>query len=260
MTLQALRLRDALPRARRRDADGRRRPVGQHHGRASSSSAEPAATPTRAPPTASRTSCCCRRRARSSARARAATPCGSTRRGRRPTRSTSTGSRRTTATSGTYLRWFTEFPRERIEALDAEVVAHPEQRAAQRALAFDVTARVHGEARPRRAVASRQGVPARAITRPRASLAGRTTSRARGPARRRRRGRRLAIAARLAIGLERLPVEGRGPRGDGRAAAFYVNDVRVTDPAAPLPEPLARAVLGPGRTAASASGWSSRAE
>ena len=50
-----------------------------------------AATPRRAPPTGSPTSCCCRRRARSSARARAATRCGSTRRGRRPTPSTSTG-------------------------------------------------------------------------------------------------------------------------------------------------------------------------
>jgi len=47
---------------------------------------------------------------------------------------------------GTYLRWFTEFPRERIEELDAEVAAHPEARSAQRALARDITARAHGEA------------------------------------------------------------------------------------------------------------------
>jgi tyrosyl-tRNA synthetase len=47
---------------------------------------------------------------------------------------------------GTYLRWFTEFDRERIEGLDAEVAAHPEARAAQRALARDITARTHGEA------------------------------------------------------------------------------------------------------------------
>ena len=53
----------------------------------------------RARRTGSRTSCCCRRRARSSARARAASRCGSTRPGRRPTRSTSTGSTPTTATS-----------------------------------------------------------------------------------------------------------------------------------------------------------------
>jgi tyrosyl-tRNA synthetase len=46
---------------------------------------------------------------------------------------------------GTYLRWFTEFDRERIEALDAEVASRPEGRAAQRALARDITARTHGE-------------------------------------------------------------------------------------------------------------------
>ncbi len=51
---------------------------------------------------------------------------------------------------GTYLRWFTELPRERIEALDAEIAGHPEQRAAQRELALDVTRRVHGAGRRRR--------------------------------------------------------------------------------------------------------------
>ena len=40
---------------------------------------------------------------------------------------------------GTYLRWFTEFPREQIEALEAETEAHPEARAAQLALALDIT-------------------------------------------------------------------------------------------------------------------------
>jgi tyrosyl-tRNA synthetase len=47
---------------------------------------------------------------------------------------------------GTYLRWFTELGREEIEALEAEVAARPEGRAAQRALARDVTARTHGDA------------------------------------------------------------------------------------------------------------------
>jgi tyrosyl-tRNA synthetase len=46
---------------------------------------------------------------------------------------------------GMYLRWFTEFDRERIQALDAEVASRPEGRAAQRALARDITARTHGE-------------------------------------------------------------------------------------------------------------------
>ncbi|MBI3749392.1 MAG: tyrosine--tRNA ligase [Chloroflexi bacterium] len=47
---------------------------------------------------------------------------------------------------GTYLRWFTEFSREEIEALEAESAARPELRPAQRALARDITARTHGEA------------------------------------------------------------------------------------------------------------------
>jgi tyrosyl-tRNA synthetase len=45
---------------------------------------------------------------------------------------------------GKYLRFFTLLGREEIEALDRETVEHPERRAAQQALANDVTARVHG--------------------------------------------------------------------------------------------------------------------
>jgi tyrosyl-tRNA synthetase len=44
----------------------------------------------------------------------------------------------------TYLRWFTLFDRPRIEELEAELVAHPERREAQRALARDLTERTHG--------------------------------------------------------------------------------------------------------------------
>jgi len=44
-----------------------------------------------------------------------------------------------------YLRRFTLLSREEIEALEAEVAAHPEHRLAQRRLAADVTTRVHGE-------------------------------------------------------------------------------------------------------------------
>ena len=43
-----------------------------------------------------------------------------------------------------FLRYFTLMRREEIEALDAAVRTAPEQRSAQRALAADVTARVHG--------------------------------------------------------------------------------------------------------------------
>jgi tyrosyl-tRNA synthetase len=45
---------------------------------------------------------------------------------------------------GTYLRWFTEFPREQIEALEESTSASPEQRLGQQALAHDITARTHG--------------------------------------------------------------------------------------------------------------------
>jgi len=45
---------------------------------------------------------------------------------------------------GTYLRWFTLLARDEIEGLDAEVASRPEARAAQRALARDVTERTHG--------------------------------------------------------------------------------------------------------------------
>ena len=47
---------------------------------------------------------------------------------------------------GRYLRFFTLLGREEIEQLEAGVVAAPELRVGQRALARDVTRRVHGEA------------------------------------------------------------------------------------------------------------------
>ena len=45
---------------------------------------------------------------------------------------------------GVHLRWFTLLGRDAIEALDAERDARPEARVAQRALARDLTERVHG--------------------------------------------------------------------------------------------------------------------
>jgi tyrosyl-tRNA synthetase len=54
---------------------------------------------------------------------------------------------------GTYLRWFTEFAREEIATLEAETARAPEGRAAQRALARDITARAHGDAAAAQAIA-----------------------------------------------------------------------------------------------------------
>jgi tyrosyl-tRNA synthetase len=50
------------------------------------------------------------------------------------------------ADAGRYLRFYTLLTRAEIEALDAETAASPERRAAQQALARDVTQRVHGDA------------------------------------------------------------------------------------------------------------------
>ncbi len=49
------------------------------------------------------------------------------------------------AVAGTYLRYFTFLCHEEIEALDKETAERPERRAAQRALAREVCALVHGE-------------------------------------------------------------------------------------------------------------------
>jgi tyrosyl-tRNA synthetase len=54
---------------------------------------------------------------------------------------------------GTYLRWFTEFSKDEIEALESESARAPEGRPAQRALARDITARTHGEAAAVQAIA-----------------------------------------------------------------------------------------------------------
>ncbi len=53
---------------------------------------------------------------------------------------------------GKYLRTFTLFDRARVQDLEAQQQAHPETRVAQRAVAYDITARVHGEEEARRAV------------------------------------------------------------------------------------------------------------
>ncbi len=55
---------------------------------------------------------------------------------------------------GRLLRFFTLFEREEVEELEALAAAAPEERAAQKALARDVTARVHGDAAAKDAIAA----------------------------------------------------------------------------------------------------------
>jgi tyrosyl-tRNA synthetase len=135
---------------------------------------------------------------------------------------------------GTYLRWFTEFSRDEIEALEAESAARPELRPAQRALARDITARTHGEAAATRAVADSEALfSGDAIADPEVL---RSLFESTG-------GFRFEAAA-LAGGVAVLLAEARvfASRGEARRAiaggGLTVNGVRVTDPAA-VPEPIA---------------------
>ena len=55
---------------------------------------------------------------------------------------------------GTHLRWFTLFDRDEVDRLERLLADAPERREAQRALAYDVTARVHGTEEAERVVAA----------------------------------------------------------------------------------------------------------
>jgi tyrosyl-tRNA synthetase len=135
---------------------------------------------------------------------------------------------------GTYLRWFTLFEREDIEALDAVVASRPEQREAQRRLAFDVTSRVHGEEAAREA--ERQG---------RAAFSQDLTALSADDLVAMREqvphvvvgGEAVADALSVAIASGAYPSKGEARRQMANGG-FYVNNERITDPSAPLPAPL----------------------
>ena len=136
---------------------------------------------------------------------------------------------------GTYVRWFTTWERDDIEALEATSAAAPEAREAQRRLAVDVTARVHGEAAAREAVAVSQALFQREPISDPALLAsvhvasdGKTTT--------------PEVVAAGAVVL--LAETGLAPsRGEARrlvqGGAITVNGVRIADPVAALPEAIA---------------------
>jgi tyrosyl-tRNA synthetase len=136
---------------------------------------------------------------------------------------------------GTYLRWFTTWEREAILALDAAVAERPEAREAQRRLAWDVTARVHGADAADEAVAVSQALFQREPISDPALLAAVFAA----------TGGTRATAEAIASGAAVLLAEtGLAPsRGEARrlvqGGAITVNGVRITDPAAPLPEPVA---------------------
>ena len=128
---------------------------------------------------------------------------------------------------GTYLRWFTEFSRERIEGLEAEVAQTPEGRGAQRALAIDITTRTHGSEAAAQAVADSAAAfstgaidDPEALARLHASTAGFTFD----PA---------TVGAGAAVLLAEAGIF--PSRGEARrmiaAGGVTINGARVTDPA-----------------------------
>ena len=135
----------------------------------------------------------------------------------------------------TYLRWFTLWDHERITGLEAAIAERPDARLAQRELAFDITARVHGEAEAQAAVAVSAALFQREpVTDP--VLLARIHAATDGPS---------ASAEALAGGVVVLLAEtGLAPsRGEARrlitGGAITVNGERITDPAAAVPAPVA---------------------
>ncbi len=135
---------------------------------------------------------------------------------------------------GTYLRWFTEFPRERIEALESEAASRPEARAAQRALARDITARTHGAAAADRAIADSEArFSGEALTDPEALRSLYESS-----------GGFTFANASAAMGTAVLLAEAGvfASKGEARrmiaGGGVTINGVRVSDPAF-VPEPIA---------------------
>ncbi|MDQ4035014.1 MAG: tyrosine--tRNA ligase [Chloroflexota bacterium] len=137
------------------------------------------------------------------------------------------------AVAGTYLRVFSFRSHAQIESLEAEVVAHPESRAAQRALAAEVTELVHGADATRAAVSASEalfgsgdlhGLDAGTLEAafadlPRATLSGTN-------------GLPTVLDLFVASGLADSRGAARRVIGEGGG---YVNNVRVADPAA-VPE------------------------
>ena len=134
----------------------------------------------------------------------------------------------------TYLRWFTLWERDEIESLEAAMSARPDAREAQRRLAFDVTARVHGEAGARGAVEVSTALFQRDPVEDPAMLA-RIHEATAGPVASPDEAGGGVVALLAATGLAPSRGEARRLIAGG---AVTVNGLRITDPAAPVPDPI----------------------
>jgi tyrosyl-tRNA synthetase len=133
------------------------------------------------------------------------------------------------------LRTFTLFDREEIAALEAEQTGAPERRPGQRALAFDITARVHGRPEARRAVrVSEAAFSAEPLEDPELleDLYGALDRFDFTPA----DVEAGALAIGVSSGLYRSNGEARRAIAQG---GFSINGHRVAEPEGPVPAPVA---------------------
>ena len=135
---------------------------------------------------------------------------------------------------GRHLRWLTLLAPDEVYALEEEQQRAPEQRAAQRALAFDLTARVHGreeaERQMRVAEAVFSGQPIRD-----ADILDALFTELEGFEFGAAEVADGALGLAVASGLYQSRGEARRQINQG---GLSINDERVTDPSAPVPEPI----------------------
>ena len=135
---------------------------------------------------------------------------------------------------GTYLRWFTELPREEIEGLEASLASRPEAREAQRALARDITTRTHGSEAATSAEQQAVSIFDRGLVQlgpEEFSIASNSLPRTTASV----DDTWTAAGAAVAIHSVGSNSEARRLVSQG---GLYINDERITDPNAPLPAPL----------------------
>jgi tyrosyl-tRNA synthetase len=134
---------------------------------------------------------------------------------------------------GQHLRFFTLFSAAEVADLETQQAARPELRVAQRAVAFDLTARVHGESAARHAVAVSEAVFSREPIRDPAILA--TLHRDADGFTIIGTGDRVLDAFLVESGTMPSRSEARRMIAGG---AISVNGERLTDPGARVPTPI----------------------
>jgi tyrosyl-tRNA synthetase len=135
---------------------------------------------------------------------------------------------------GLRMRFFTLFSQAEVAVLEQQVAGAPERRAAQRALAYDITARVHGTEAAERAVAASDAAFSREPVRDPDILAILHETTGFDYTDEQRRAGALAFL--VDVGLAASKGEGRRLIAGG---GVTIGEVRVASPDDPVPEPVA---------------------